>query len=184
MPNIILLCELTIVIPWLPCLCRMAKAVSSTVELVNSVTSDSVNVVNIAMCAFATKCSPIELVPCSDGWQRTWWHTMHMMPGLPVSSIPQCKSNRHQGACLELYLAIGRFKLTFREAHHTSKMICKLRSLKSWIRTRSFLHEIITSSNEVFKDFESNMAEGMRKLGYPTWQTAENTNIAKQTTGS
>jgi len=86
--NMIFLCKLTIVIPRLPCLFKMAKAVSLTVELVNSVTSDSVNSFNFAMWAFASKCFPIELVPCSDGWRRTWWQTIHMMPGLPVSSIP------------------------------------------------------------------------------------------------
>jgi len=89
--NMVFLCKLTIVIPRLSCLFRMAKAVSSTVELVNSVTSDSVNSFNFALWAFASKCFPIELVPLSDGWRRTWWQTIHMMPGLPVSSIPQCK---------------------------------------------------------------------------------------------
>jgi hypothetical protein len=47
--NIIFLCKLTIVIPQLPCLFRMAKAGSSTIELLNSVTSDSVNSFNFAM---------------------------------------------------------------------------------------------------------------------------------------
>jgi len=41
--------KLTIVIPRVPCLFRIAKAVSSTVKLVNSVTSDSVNSFNFAM---------------------------------------------------------------------------------------------------------------------------------------
>jgi len=45
----IFLCELTIVIPQLSSLFKMAKAVSSTVEVVNSVTSDSVNLFNFAM---------------------------------------------------------------------------------------------------------------------------------------
>jgi len=89
--NMVFLCKLTIVNPRLPCLSRMAKAVSSTVELVNSVISDSVNLFNFAMWAFASKCFPIELVTCSDGWRRTWWQMIHMMPGLPVFSIPQCK---------------------------------------------------------------------------------------------
>ena len=39
----------TIVIPRLRCLFIMAKAASSTVELVKSVTSDSVNLYNFAM---------------------------------------------------------------------------------------------------------------------------------------
>jgi len=39
----------------------MAKAVSSTVELVNSVTSNTVNSFNFAMCTFSRKCVPIVL---------------------------------------------------------------------------------------------------------------------------
>jgi len=91
MSNMNFLSKLTIVIPLLPCLFRMAKAVSSTITLVNSVTSVSVNSFNFAMWAFPSKCFPIELVPWSDGWRRTWWQTIHAIPGQPVSSIPQCK---------------------------------------------------------------------------------------------
>jgi len=91
MSNMTWLSELTIEIPRLPCLLRMSKAVSSTVELVDSVTSDSVNSFNFAIWAFATKCFPIDQLPCSDGWWRTWWQTIHMMPGLPFSAIAQCK---------------------------------------------------------------------------------------------
>ena len=87
----IFLCKLTIVIPLLPCLFRMAKAVSSTVEQVNSVTSESVHSFNFSMWAFASKCFSIELISCSDGWRRTWRQMIYMMPGLPVSSIPQCR---------------------------------------------------------------------------------------------
>ena len=47
--NMIFYCKHTTVIPRLPCLMRMAKAVSSTVELVNSVTSDCVNLFHFAM---------------------------------------------------------------------------------------------------------------------------------------
>jgi len=49
MSNLNFLCKLTIVIPRLPCLFKMAKAVSSTVVLVNSVNSESVNSFNFAM---------------------------------------------------------------------------------------------------------------------------------------
>jgi len=63
MSNMIFLCKLTIVIPRRACLFSMAEAVSSTVELVNSVTSDSVNSFYFAMWAFASKCFTIELVP-------------------------------------------------------------------------------------------------------------------------
>jgi hypothetical protein len=48
------------------------------------VTSDSVNWVTFMMWAFPSKCFPIELVPCSNGWQRTWWQTINLMPGLQV----------------------------------------------------------------------------------------------------
>jgi len=184
MSNLIFLCELTIVIPRLPCLSRIAKAVSSSVERVISATSDSVNSFNLAMWAFASKCFTIELVPCFDGWRRAWWQTMHMMPGLLVSSIPQCKLNHHQGACLQLFQAIGPFESTFIEAHQASKMICRVWSLKSWIKTRSFLKEIITSIHDVFNDFESNMAVRITKLGNPTQKTAEIQDTAQPTVGS
>ena len=77
-----ILCEHTIVIPWLPCLFSMAVAVSSTVERVNSVTSHSVNLINLAMCTFASKCFPFEPVPFPDRWWRTWWQRIQMMPGM------------------------------------------------------------------------------------------------------
>jgi len=47
--NMNLLCKVNIEIPQLPCLLKMTKAVSSTVEQVNSVTSDSVNSFNFVM---------------------------------------------------------------------------------------------------------------------------------------
>jgi len=53
------------------------------------------------------------------------------------------------------------------------KMISNVRSFQSQIKICSFLDEIITSSNGVFKDFECDMAVGIRKLGYPTQETAE-----------
>jgi len=61
--NLNFLCELTIGILELPFLLSMAKPVSSTVELVNLVTSDTVDLFNLVMCASASKCLPIELVP-------------------------------------------------------------------------------------------------------------------------
>jgi len=71
MSNVNFMSELTIVIPRRPCLYIMAKAVSSTVELVSSVTCDSVSVFNFVMCAFNIKCFPIEQVLWDDGWHRT-----------------------------------------------------------------------------------------------------------------
>jgi len=63
-------------------------------------------------------------------------------------------------------------------------MIFKVWSLKSRIKTRSFLEEIITSSNEVFKDCVSDMAEEIRKLCNPTRETAKNHDTVKQIAGS
>ena len=80
-----------------------------------------------------------------------------MMPGLPVASILQCQYNRHQEACLELYQPIEHFEPTFIEAHLALKMICKVRLLKSQIKMYSFFEDIITSSNEVSQDVESDM---------------------------
>ena len=63
-------------------------------------------------------------------------------------------------------------------------MICKVRSLKSRINTHSFLEEIISSSNEVFNDFVSDMAVEIRKVGNPTRKTAEHNDTVTQTAGS
>jgi len=146
------LCELTIVIAQLPCLSSMAKTVSSTVDLVNSETSESVYLFNFAICAFTSKCFPIELVPCSDGWRRTWSHTIHMMAGMPVSLILQCKWNRHKGACLELFQPTCNFEPTFIQVHPAWNVMNKERMLNSRIKTYSLLEHIITSSNEAFEE--------------------------------
>jgi hypothetical protein len=52
------------------------------------------------------------------------------------------------------------------------------------IKTVSMLKEIITSGNEVIKDYESGMAVEIRQLVDPTRETAENNVIAKLTVGS
>jgi hypothetical protein len=70
------------------------------------------------------------------------------------------------------------------EAHQASKMICNVMSHKSQIKTHSFLEEIITSSNEVFKDCVSDMVAEIHKLGNPTRETAQNNDIVKQIAGS
>jgi len=106
------------------------------------------------------------------------------IPGLPVSSIPQCKQNLHQDACLELFHVIGHFEPTFIKAQQASKKIWKVRSLKPPISTRSLLAEIITSSNKVFKDLESNMAVGIRTLGNATCETAESNLIVTENADS
>jgi len=50
--------------------------------------------------------------------------------------------------------------------------------------TCSFWEEIISSSNEVFKNFESDMEVGIRTLGNATWETAESDFIEKQNVDS
>jgi len=52
-------------------------------------------------------------------------------------------------------------------------MICKVRSLKSRMNTHPSLEETINLSNVVFKEFESDMAVGIRKLCNLTRKTAE-----------
>jgi hypothetical protein len=42
----------------------------------------------------------------------------------------------------------------------------------------------MTSSKEVFKDFESDMAVGIGQLGNPTQETAEYNDTVKQTSGT
>ena len=63
-------------------------------------------------------------------------------------------------------------------------MICNVRSLRSRIKTRSFLEEIITLSKEVFKDLESDMAVRIRTLVDLTQKTGESNDTVKQTAGS
>ena len=109
---------------------------------------------------------------------------IHIIPGLPVTSNPQCKENRHNDAHLESFRAIRRFKPTFIGAHQASKIICKLWSLKSRIKTPSFSEEIIISSNEVIKDFETDRAVGIGKLGNPTREMAQSYVIVKQNADS
>jgi len=48
----------------------------------------------------------------------------------------------------------------------------------------AFLEEIITSSNELFKHFESDMEVGIWKLGNPTREMAESNITVKLTAGS
>jgi hypothetical protein len=71
MSNMIVLFKDTSAILRLACLFRMANAVSSTIQLVNLVTSVSVDSFIFVIRAFASQCFPIELVPRSDGWGRT-----------------------------------------------------------------------------------------------------------------
>jgi len=107
-----------------------------------------------------------------------------MMPGLPVPSIPQCKMNRHDAACLEFFNEIGPFEPTFIEAHQASNMICNVRLLKSRLKTRTFLEEIITSSNAVLQDCVSDMLVEIGKLGISTRESVKNHDTVTQNAGS
>ena len=49
---------------------------------------------------------------------------------------------------------------------------------------RSFLQEMITSSNKVFKDCVSDLAVNIRNLGNLPWVTDENDNTIMQNAGS
>jgi len=79
---------------------------------------------------------------------------------------------------------MGRFEPSFIESHHASKMICNVRSLKSRRKTRSLLEDIITSSKEVFKDLESDIAVRIRTLVDPTRKTGVTDDTVKQTATS
>jgi len=127
--NMNFFCELTILIPWLPCLFNKANAVSSTVVLDESETSDSVNSFNFAMCTFASNCFHMEQVPWFDGWRRTWWQMLLMIRALLVSLILQCIHNHHEGAYLESFHSIECSEPTFIEAHQVSNKNCKVGSL-------------------------------------------------------
>jgi hypothetical protein len=78
---------------------------------------------------------------------------------------------------------IGYFEPTFVEAHQAPKMICKVLLFKSHIKKRSFLAQIITTSHEIFKDFESDMTLGLRMLDNPTSDTVESNSTLKQNAG-
>jgi len=172
-------CELTIIISRLPCIVSLSKAVSSAVVLVNWETSDSVNMSNFAMCTFASKCFTMELIPCSDGLWRTWWETIHMMSVLPVTSFQQFIEKLHEGAWLKLFQPVRCLEPTFTEVHQVSKIGYQVRLLKSRIKTCECLEDIMTSSHKVFKDLESNIVTGDRKLSNLSWKTAKRYNIAK-----
>jgi hypothetical protein len=157
-------CEHTIVFPWLCCLFNMAKAAPPNFELRNSVTCDTVNLYNFGLCAFAHQCFTTEPFSYFDECWRTWWQTMHLMPGMLASSIPQCKLKHHYGACAELFKAIGHFEPTFIEANHASNIICIVRSPKSWIIICLFCKVIETCIHKELKDIQSDMAQGIWML--------------------
>jgi hypothetical protein len=177
-------CKHIIEMPRLPCLFRMAIAGSATIEPVNSVNSNSVNSFNLAMWGFPWMCFPIELVSGSDWWWRPWWQTICMSPGLPGSSIRQCKYACQHDECWELFQTIVHFEPTYFGAHQISKTMWKVRSLISRIKRHLFFKELITSSNKLFIHFESDMAVELRKLGNQTRETANSLIIVQKNVSS
>jgi hypothetical protein len=125
------------------------------------------------MWTFANKCFPIEPVPWPHGCGITWWQIIHIIPGLPVSSILQCTLHCHEYACLELFQVVGPYEPTVIEAHQAWKMICDVRSHKLVIKPTSFLEEFINCSNEIFNNCESTITVGITELDYPTQETAK-----------
>ena len=162
----------------------MAKAVSSTFELVDSVISNSVTSFDFIMCALASRCFQIELVPGSDWWWRTWNEMMDMMPWLLVSSILQCISQCYEGAWLELFQATEHFVSPFMEAYKVSNMICKVRLLKLRIKKHWFLDDMITFSHKVFEHVESDMVLGIWMLCNLSWDTVKTNVTVKYSDGS
>jgi hypothetical protein len=65
-----------------------------------------------------------------------------------------------QWQCQELFESIECFESTFTEAHQAANMSCKVRSLKSQIKTPSLLEDIRISRNKEFTDFEFDMMVG------------------------
>jgi len=170
--NINILGKCTIQIPPLNCLFKMAKAISSTFELANSVTTDFLTSFICAMSTLASKWYATELMPYSEGWRRSWSVTWHVMPWQLVFSILQCTFYRHDGECLHLFQTMGPCKPMKIEANWASNIICKVRLLKSQIMTPSSVQDILTSSNEVYIDTESEIMEGIWWLHNPTCEPA------------
>jgi len=169
MSNMYIFCEPTIGISWLPCVLNMPQVVSLTVKQVNLEVSDSVNSFNFAMCVFTRKCYPVGLVSYPDGWWRTWWQTMEMMPRLLVFSIVQCKLDYHDGAWLESFHKMWRFEAAFSVVREAINIICQVWLNESWLKIDLFWDDIITSSKKLFTEFESDMAVGNWMLHNLSW---------------
>jgi len=174
----------SILIPQLPYYFTMAKAVSSTVELVHSLKSDSFTSFILGMWVFNSTCFLIKLVSCINGQRRTWNLTIYQIPDLPVCLIPQYNWNCHQHACCDWIQAIGHWKATFIESYQAPQIMGEVISLEYRVETISFLEGIIAARNAVFYDFVRYMVIGTRKLGNPSTETAESMITVKKKVGS
>ena len=147
--------------------------------MVNSVTSNSVNLFSFVIYTMTRKCCPTELDPRSDAWWSCWCQPIHMTPGLQVSSIPQWKLNCHNVACHDLFQAMEQFEPPFIEDHKSQNIIWNVRSLKSRISTHSILEEIKISWNEVFEDVKSDISTGVYMLGKCNRESVKGYNIVQ-----
>jgi hypothetical protein len=84
-----------------------------------------------------------------------------MIAGSAACSIPQFKQKCHTGTYLQLFQGIDCFKPTIIEVQGASSMICKVSCLTSQIRRLSILEDFKTYINEVLKEHQSNIAEGI-----------------------
>jgi hypothetical protein len=151
------LCELTIVIHQLLGHFNMAKVVSLIVELLHSVTFKWIHLINFLICTVTSNFFPTKQIPRYGRWQMTWWQAIHMIPKMPVVSLPQRQLERQARAGMELHHPMDNCEPTIVNTHQTSKVIGTVREYKSWYETPSLFDDIITSSNEIFKHFESNI---------------------------
>jgi len=151
------------------------------VVLVNSETSNSVNSLNFAMCAFPSEVFPHGAGPMFRSMAKNSMtnNAFDATAASLVDSVVQIVELK--GAILELPLAIGGFRPTFIEAHLTMNMICKVRSLKSRIITPSFLEDIITSNNAVFIDSKSDIVVGIESCLTPVERLSKVTLLLSRT---
>lgn len=101
-----------------------------------------------------------------------------------MSSIPQCKQKRHECASQELFHPNGRVKSSFIDTHQALNMICTGRWVKLQIKTHLCFHDIITSSNQMFIDWESDMAVECQRVCHSAQETIEGDIIIEYNAGA
>jgi hypothetical protein len=121
----------------------MDRADLSTFKLLIFVTSQCARLFDFMMWAVAKRCCNIRLVPCSDGWRRTWFQTTLIMPMLPVYTILQKKYIYHKGTYLWSLPTLVHIVSIFMDAHQALYKVCYIWLLKSQIKTVSFCKEIL-----------------------------------------
>lgn len=170
--------ELAIVIPGMTYHLSVAKSVLSTIELSNSVSSDSVHWLTLPMCTVARKGFPIELV------QWFCWMVMNSITNnlSADSATGLLKFTVHidvlQRNISRIFPTNGMLELIFRHPYKTSNMIGHIWPRWPQIKISSILKETLISGIEVFTDFTSNITVGTWMLGNLMWQTSKRYLIA------